>query len=89
MTAHIAVKVPADAEVWFGSGKTQLTGALREFVSPSLTPGKEYSYEIKARWIEGGQEVVQTRRVDVGAGAWKAVDFTRPAPEGVEPPKAK
>ncbi len=89
LTAHIAVKVPADAEVWFGQGKTQQTGSLREFVSPPLSPGKEYTYDIKARWMAGGQEVVQTRQVDVGAGAWKTVDFTRPAPEVLEAPKPK
>jgi uncharacterized protein (TIGR03000 family) len=88
-TAHVAVKVPANAEVWFGQGKTRQTGALRQFVSPALTPGEEYTYEIKARWMEGDQEVVQTRQVDVAAGSWKTVDFTRPAAEPLEPPKPK
>ena len=88
-TAHVSVRIPADAEVWFGQGKTQQTGAVREFVSPPLTPGKEYTYDIKARWMVGGKEVVQTRQVDVAAGTFKAVDFTKPAAEGVEPPKAK
>jgi uncharacterized protein (TIGR03000 family) len=87
--AHVMVKVPADAEVWFGSGKTQQTGAQREFVSPALTPGKDYSYEVKARWTQDGKEVVQTRQIDVAAGAWKVVDFTKPAPEQLEPPKPK
>jgi uncharacterized protein (TIGR03000 family) len=87
--AHIMVKVPADAEVWFGSGKTQQTGAQREFVSPPLGTGKDYSYEIKARWTQDGKEVVQTRQIDVTAGAWKVVDFTKPTPEQLEPPKPK
>jgi uncharacterized protein (TIGR03000 family) len=87
--AHIMVKVPADAEVWFGSGKTQQTGAQREFVSPPLGAGKDYSYEIKARWTQDGKEVVQTRQIDVTAGAWKVVDFTKPTPEQLEPPKPK
>ena len=89
LAAHVAVKVPADAEVWFGQGKTSQTGATREFVSPALTPGKEFTYVIKARWLEGGKEVVQTRRVDVSAGSWKAVDFTRPAAEVLEAPTPK
>jgi uncharacterized protein (TIGR03000 family) len=75
------VKVPADAEVWFGSGKTRQTGELREFVSPELEPGRDYTYEVKARWTENGKEVVRTRTFDVSAGAWLVVDFTRPAPE--------
>jgi uncharacterized protein (TIGR03000 family) len=88
-TAHVRVRVPAGAEVWFGQGKTQQTGAVREFVSPALTPGKEYTYDIKARWTEGGQEVVRTQRLDVAAGAWKTVDFTRPPAEQLEAPKPK
>jgi len=89
LTAHVAVKVQADAEVWFGEGKTRQTGALREFVSPALTPGKEFTYEVKARWMEGGKEVVQTRQIDVSAGSWKTVDFTRPASEVLDTPKPK
>ena len=86
-TAHIEVRVPADAEVWFGTGKTSQTGTRREFVSPPLEPGKGFTYEIRARWVENGKEVTQTRRLDVSAGAWKGVDFTRPPVETVEPPK--
>ena len=89
VTAHVMVKVPADAEVWFGQGKTQQSGTMREFVSPALTPGQDFTYDIKARWTEGGQEVVQTRHVDVSAGAWKTVDFTKPAPEVLDAPKPK
>ncbi len=87
--AHVRVIVPADAEVWFGDGKTKQTGTMCEFVSPELTPGKEYAYEIKARWKQGDKDVVQTRQVDVSAGAWKVVDFTRPPAERLDPPKPK
>jgi len=41
------------------------------------------------RWLKGDKEVVETRQVDVFAGAWKVVDFTKPAPEAVDPPKPK
>jgi len=88
-TAHVSVRIPADAEVWFGGGKTQQTGAVREFASPPLTPGKEYTYDIKARWMVGGKEVVQVRQVDVSAGSSKSVDFTKPVVEAVDPPRAK
>jgi uncharacterized protein (TIGR03000 family) len=87
LTAHVEVRAPADAEIWFGDGKTRQTGTVRSFVSPSLTPGKDYTYEVRARWTEGGKEVVQTRRIDVAAGAWKSVDFTKPAAEAVDSPK--
>jgi len=89
LTAHVTVKVQADAEVWFGEGKTRQTGATREFVSPALTPGKEFTYEVRARWMEGRKEVVQTRQVDVSAGSSKTIDFTRPAPEVLDAPKPR
>jgi uncharacterized protein (TIGR03000 family) len=81
--------VLAGAEVWFGPGKTRQAGETREFVSPELAPGREYTYEVKARWVEGGKDVVQTREIAVSGGTCLTVDFTRPAPEQVEAPKPK
>jgi uncharacterized protein (TIGR03000 family) len=85
--AHIAVRAVADAEIWFGTQKTRQTGALREFVSPPLTPGQDYTYEVRARWTDDGKEMVQTRRITVSAGAWKTLDFTIPAPEAINSPR--
>jgi uncharacterized protein (TIGR03000 family) len=84
---HVTVRAPKDAEVWFGEQKTRQTGALRQFVSPSLTPGQDYAYEVVARWTEGGKEVVQTRRIAVSVGSWNVVDFTRPDVEAIASPK--
>jgi uncharacterized protein (TIGR03000 family) len=50
---------------------------MRRFVSPLLKPGREYTYQVRARWMEDGREVVQSRRVTVSAGAEVSVDFTR------------
>jgi uncharacterized protein (TIGR03000 family) len=72
--------VPAEAEVWFDGERTSETGRTRDYVSPALTPGKHYSYAIRARWIENGQPVDQTRKVTVGAGAVTTVDFTKSPP---------
>jgi uncharacterized protein (TIGR03000 family) len=76
--AEIEVRVPPDAELWFGGAKTRLSGAVRLFKSPPLEPGQWYGYDVKARWVEGGQEVVRTTHVSVAAGARSAVDFTKP-----------
>ncbi len=76
--AHLLVVVPENAELWFNGTKTSKTGAEREFVTPVLTPGKTYSYEVKARWTDNGKPVEQTRTVQVQANAWQAVDFTKP-----------
>ena len=74
-TAHLAVKVPVDAEVWVEGRKTNSTGSAREFQSPPLTPGARYSYEIRARWNENGHQVDQTQQVEVTAGAHIDVTF--------------
>jgi uncharacterized protein (TIGR03000 family) len=73
--AHVSVDVPADAQVWFDGQPTRSTGPTRLFHSPPLTPGKNYRYEIRARWNENGREVTQTQQVEVTAGARVTVDF--------------
>jgi len=81
-TALLEVRVPtADAEVWVEGKKTSTTGTNRRYVSPPLTPGHKYAYEIRVRWSEGGREVSQTREVTVRAGERVAVDFTAPPKE--------
>ena len=84
---YLTVRVPTDAEVWFGGQKTHQTGAVRRFVSPPLTPGQDYNYEVRARWTEAGEEVVQARRLVVSAGSRKVVDFTQPEVEVIASPK--
>lgn len=78
--AHVRVVVPTAAQVWFDGDSTSQAGSLREFVSPPLSSEGTYSYEIRARWMENGTPMEQTRRVTVRAGALTTVDFTRPAP---------
>ncbi len=78
--ARLQVLVPADAEVWFNGNPTTTRGEQREFTSPALTPGRDYQYEIRARWTEGGRVVDQTRTVGVHANARVGVDFSRPEP---------
>jgi uncharacterized protein (TIGR03000 family) len=84
---NVTVRVPIDAEVWFGGQKTRQTGALRHFVSPPLTPGQEYRYEVRAGWTEAGKEVVQARLIAVHPGSRQFVDFTQPEAEAIASPK--
>jgi uncharacterized protein (TIGR03000 family) len=74
-TVHVTVRVPADAEVWIEGVKTRQTGPVREFVSPPLTVGEEFLYEIRARWTgpEGPGE--ETRNLAVRAGDRLSVEF--------------
>jgi uncharacterized protein (TIGR03000 family) len=80
-TVLLNLRLPdPNAEVWIDGTRTNRQGATRQFISPPLTPGKKYSYEITARWLENGREVSQTRKLIVQAGQQFDVDFTRPAP---------
>jgi uncharacterized protein (TIGR03000 family) len=79
VTLNIAV--PADAEIWFDGNKTRQTGTARSFVSPPLTPGHDYAYEVKTRWLENGYEVTQTRRVIVHASDVINLRFTSDPPQ--------
>jgi uncharacterized protein (TIGR03000 family) len=82
--ALVQVVVPADAKVWFNGALTTTGGEQRVFASPALVPGRDYHYEIRARWTDGGRVADQTRTVVVRANARVAVDFT--APEDVPLP---
>ena len=64
----VNVSVPDGAEITFNGSKTAQTGARRAFVSPPLAPGRDYVYDVTARWQEGGREVTRTQRVTVHAG---------------------
>ena len=78
-SARLEVLVPGDAMVWFNDWKSKSTGPVRQFLSPSLTPGHKYSYTVRAQWEENGRPVTQTREVIVSAGGQVRVDFSAPA----------
>jgi len=84
----MTVVVPtANAQVWFGDTLTTQQGTERLFHSPALEPGKNFTYTIKARWMENGKAVERDRQVNVQAGQKITVNFrdspseTAPAPE--------
>jgi len=74
------VSVPASAEIWFEGKKTAQSGRRRQFISPPLIPGREYSYDVKARWTENGKEVTRTRHLVVQAGDVISVSFNSATP---------
>ena len=76
-TALLRVHLPADAKLFFG--KTEATvqnGSMRLFRSPSLDPGSDYQYDLRARWTEHGRTVERTRAVPIHANDVVNVDFT-------------
>ncbi len=77
-TARVKVTLPdADAQVWFEGQLTKQTGTQRGFVSPALEPGREYLYDVRARWNENGRAVERTQTVRVRADGVVTLDFTR------------
>jgi uncharacterized protein (TIGR03000 family) len=77
---RVEVQVPRDAEVWFDGHKTQQTGTDRQFQSPPIVPNYNYSYDIRARWLDNGSPVERTRTVSAQAGQQVRVDFLRDQP---------
>lgn len=75
----VSVKVPQpNAEIIVDGVKTSQTGTDRLFESPQLEMGKQFRYEITARWMEGGV-VREKKMAAVGtAGEVVRVDFTMP-----------
>jgi uncharacterized protein (TIGR03000 family) len=78
--ASVEVRVPPNAQLWFGDVKTVQGGEFRNFYSPPLERGSNYTYEVRARWSENGRIREQTRLVRVRAGERTAVDFVQPQP---------
>ncbi len=77
--ATVEAQVPAGARLWFNGTETTSTGTVREFNTPALKPGHEYSYEVRAQWQENGREVTQAQKILVSAGADVRVMFPIPA----------
>jgi len=74
----IGVRVPENAEVWIDDQKTMQMGPMREYVTPALEPGRQFHYDIRARWTENGQEVVRDRQLGFHAGDRLRVDMLAP-----------
>lgn len=72
------VLVPADARVWVNGEATTQTGGQRRYLTNDLTPGRTYTYSIKARWTEDGKPVEYERKVKVHGGQERVVNFNVP-----------
>jgi uncharacterized protein (TIGR03000 family) len=74
--AYLTVLVPdANAEIWLGNSATAAKGIQRQFQSPALEPGQDYIYTVKAKWMDNGKPVEQSREVKVRAGQLSTVNF--------------
>jgi uncharacterized protein (TIGR03000 family) len=75
---RLDVIVPDTAEVRIEGALTKQTGGVRKFVSPPLSPGSKYAYEVRARWSQDGRTVDRVQQVVVRAGDLVRVDFIKP-----------
>jgi uncharacterized protein (TIGR03000 family) len=81
----ITILVPDEAQVWFGNIPTTVQGSARSFQLPPLDSGRDYTYTIRAKWMENGRERDQTKVVSFRAGQSFTVDM-RTAPMTVTNP---
>jgi uncharacterized protein (TIGR03000 family) len=87
--ALLIVRLPEAANLVIGSSGTVQTGPERAFVSPPLTSGKKYVYELTATWTQNGKPRTEKRTAPVAAGVRTLVDFSGPAKEAVKGPVAE
>jgi uncharacterized protein (TIGR03000 family) len=71
--ATIVVTLPAEARLTIDGQATTSTSATRVFVTPDLTPDREFHYTFKAEWVVDGRPVVATKKVTITAGNRTAV----------------
>jgi uncharacterized protein (TIGR03000 family) len=67
-TARVYVTLPADAKLTIDDEPTVSTSESRVFMTPSLTPGKTFHYELKATVVRDGKTETVTKQVAVRAG---------------------
>ena len=75
---RIHLQVPASASVSFDDEKTNQTGSSRDFITPPLPNGKEYSYAVRVEWTENGQKMESTRRISIHSGDRVSLDMSKP-----------
>jgi uncharacterized protein (TIGR03000 family) len=76
---RIHMWVPENAQVWFEGSPTAQTGTERDFVSPPLSAGRDYTYHVRVKWMEGGRPLDEVRDITVRAGDRIDLKFLRTA----------
>lgn len=73
---YLTVAVPAEARIYVNGNATSSKGAVREFVSRGLKPGKSYKFDVRAEMPSAdGQTMVDSKTLVVSAGAREQVHF--------------
>src|SRR5205807_2780639 len=80
--ARLKVLVPPVAQLTVDDRPTGATGGERVFVTPPLTPGRTYTYQLTASWLEGSYRMVRMAEVKVQAGQETVVDLRPGSKDG-------
>ena len=73
--ATITVKLPPGATLYVDDRKSPSTDPIRQFSTPPLPAGRDFSYLMKAEIVRNGQTETFTQKVPFRAGERVEVDF--------------
>ena len=78
-SATLTLNVPAEAVVYVNDQRMKTQGTERKFVAKNLSYNRKNTYEIRVVTVEEGQEVAQTKVIDLvpEEPALLAFDFNR------------
>ena len=79
--AKITVTLPKGATLYVNGTKNDRKELVREFTTPTLTPGKKYQYVMKAELIRDGLPEYQEQNIEFRAGDNLTLDFSSLAEE--------
>jgi uncharacterized protein (TIGR03000 family) len=68
--------VPDNGEVWIEGTATTMRGTVRQFISPAVPTGQNFTYTVRVRWQRNGGTVDDTREISVQAGDFVSVDYS-------------
>ena len=74
-SAHVVLKLPADAKLYINDTLMEKTGTMRAFYSPPLDSGQDYIYDLRAEVVRGGKAVSETKQITIRAGEITRMDF--------------
>ena len=82
----VVVHLPADARLYAGDKLLAMTGTERQFVTPALPNGQEFTYRFRVEYDRDGETISVTKRVAVRPGSTASVEFSdlataRPTPK--------
>jgi uncharacterized protein (TIGR03000 family) len=73
---HLTLTVPADSTVYLCNQPMTITGPVREYVIPGLTPGREYRYPVRVEVTRAGQLYRATAEPRIQAGQQLSLAFS-------------